>query len=849
MKITLENFKCYTNQTFDIGEKGLILISGPSGAGKSSILCGIFFCLFGSGTDIVKDGAKNCKVILEMDDYTIIRSKRPNKLIMIQDKNEYHDDDAQERINKIYGNLFETTGYISQDYTSSFVLMNPSDKLEFLENFIFRDIDISEKKNRCKAIIKQRSEELLLATSRLEVETRIFNEMEKPETLSFPIKCSIQMRDKFIKNENIKLKNSIIRIKKAESEILKISKDISHKKQYEIFEKSKRDEINKKKVKIDSMKDEMSSIVYKGDDFLETIKNKLSYISRNREYINLKTQYEQNVLKLKDMKDCELNEMHVKLASLKNTEEDISSIREGIKENDSIIDEIKEFNRLYDTLIKKYDISNVNEKLLKEREKLLESIITEIEKSSKRLSILEIEKSLYTCPSCDSKLSFTDGKLEMLKIVDFKNEDLHCEESKNYEKEYDLLNDKIKELSKNKRENEKYILELKHKLNERKNILEKVNLICDNYIEREEPESNYEISKEVYNAINDILSDSTSEISRLKDLQSKYIRDETIRKDLTEKIDNNVFNSSIIKFEKNIKDSLSSINKLGEQVNEKFNEKFTESEEDLISELNEQKQYKTTISMLLSNISSFESEIKEILNEISSKEHCIKDIKSIKELENDLESTHSILNENIEIKKEKEKLILDIEAFLENEKKVKKYNEWYNKIEVLKKEETIIRNKLSSINILKEKIIEAESIALTNVINSINNHTQIYLDEFFPTIPITVRLLPFKETQKKTSKPCINMEVEYKGMSCSLSRLSGGQKSRIVLAYTLALADIFNLPLIMIDECTSSLDEELNNIVMESLKQHFENKLILVISHQSVEGHFDNIINLTEKFD
>jgi DNA repair exonuclease SbcCD ATPase subunit len=441
----------------------------------------------------------------------------------------------------------------------------------------------------------------------------------------------------------------------------------------------------------------------------------------------------------------------------------------------------------------------------------------------------------------------------MLKIVDFKNEELHCEESKNYEKEYDLLNDNIRELSKNKRENEKYISELKHKLNERKNILEKVNLICDNYIEREEDELkenlNNELSKEVYNAINDILSDSISEVSRLKDLQSKYIRDENIRKDLSEKIDNNIFNSSIIKFEKNINDSLGSINKLEEQVKDKFIEKFTESEEDLINELNEQKQYKTTISMLLSNISSFESEIKEILNEISIKEHCIKDIKSIKELESELESTQSILNENIEIKKEKEKLILDIDAFLENEKKVKKYNEWYNKIEVLKKEETIIRNKLSSINILKEKIIEAESIALTNVIDSINNHTQIYLDEFFPTIPITVRLLPFKETQKKTSKPCINMEVEYKGMSCSLSRLSGGQKSRIVLAYTLALADIFNLPLIMIDECTSSLDEELNNIVMDSLKQHFENKLILVISHQSVEGHFDNIINLTEKFD
>ena len=224
-------------------------------------------------------------------------------------------------------------------------------------------------------------------------------------------------------------------------------------------------------------------------------------------------------------------------------------------------------------------------------------------------------------------------------------------------------------------------------------------------------------------------------------------------------------------------------------------------------------------------------------------------IRKLIDLQSELQFNKSVIEENKLIKSEKEKSIASINAFLENEKKVLKYNEWKDKIELSRKEESILKSKLASINILKDKIIEAESIALSNVINSINSHTQIYLDEFFPTIPISVRLLPFKETQKKTSKPCINMEVEYKGMSCSLSRLSGGQRSRIILAYTLALADMFNLPMIMIDECTSSLDQELNTIVMDSLKQHFENKLVLIISHQSVEGHFDNVINLKEKFD
>ena len=45
MKLTLKNFRCYSERTFDFGEKGLLLLSGHSGVGKTSIILAINFAL------------------------------------------------------------------------------------------------------------------------------------------------------------------------------------------------------------------------------------------------------------------------------------------------------------------------------------------------------------------------------------------------------------------------------------------------------------------------------------------------------------------------------------------------------------------------------------------------------------------------------------------------------------------------------------------------------------------------------------------------------------------------------------------------------------------------------------
>jgi len=64
------------------------------------------------------------------------------------------------------------------------------------------------------------------------------------------------------------------------------------------------------------------------------------------------------------------------------------------------------------------------------------------------------------------------------------------------------------------------------------------------------------------------------------------------------------------------------------------------------------------------------------------------------------------------------------------------------------------------------------------------------------------------------------------------------------LAYTLALSEIFNTPLMLLDECTASLDQDLTSDVFEGIREHFGGKLVLIIAHQVVSGTFDKVIKL-----
>ena len=115
------------------------------------------------------------------------------------------------------------------------------------------------------------------------------------------------------------------------------------------------------------------------------------------------------------------------------------------------------------------------------------------------------------------------------------------------------------------------------------------------------------------------------------------------------------------------------------------------------------------------------------------------------------------------------------------------------------------------------------------------------MDNFFSDEPINVKINTFKEV-KKNKKPQINVEVGYKSMNCDIGCLSGGEYDRVQMAFTLAISDMVQSPLILLDESVSSLDEQTSCRILEHIKN--TNKSVINVAHQVCSGSFTEIVNL-----
>ena len=146
---------------------------------------------------------------------------------------------------------------------------------------------------------------------------------------------------------------------------------------------------------------------------------------------------------------------------------------------------------------------------------------------------------------------------------------------------------------------------------------------------------------------------------------------------------------------------------------------------------------------------------------------------------------------------------------------------------------------------LKSAVLEAESLALVSLVNQINDHAAAYLDVFFADDPIEASLKTFTSQKgKKKMKPSIQTEIQYKGNDMKMEGLSGGEQARVVVAFNLALCEILGSPIIMLDEVTANLDAELTETIYETIKAASENKIVLAVAHQCIDGTFDNIIHV-----
>jgi DNA repair exonuclease SbcCD ATPase subunit len=173
-----------------------------------------------------------------------------------------------------------------------------------------------------------------------------------------------------------------------------------------------------------------------------------------------------------------------------------------------------------------------------------------------------------------------------------------------------------------------------------------------------------------------------------------------------------------------------------------------------------------------------------------------------------------------------------LKYLLEQAKHAEARRQW-KRVNELKEEERRLERSYPRAVKLQTIIKQAEKVALDNVIKEINLHAQLYMDYFLEDV--TVNLVP--------DNASIHLDVTTNGHESDINSLSGGELARVILAFTLAVAEINNVRLLLLDECVASLDQDTTTTVIETIRQHFTGTVIC-IAHQTTTGIFDKVIEL-----
>lgn len=793
MKIKLTNFRCYESAEFDFGQDGIALLSGQSGSGKSSILMGIHFALTGEGKKIVQSGKTSCCVELEIGNLKIKRTTRPNRLVL---NDVYEDAAAQEIINNAFGKSFECVGYISQNARDSFINMSPTAKLEFLETFVLDGLNVNDLKLRAGVAKKNANLQLNTTVSKLEMAKHIMNTVTKPDEIPFPLPFKKQVnQEKAIRNEETKLKNISILEKRVTQKLQQ-----NQERHTDIVVKTERKRRREQELELatsesTSVFDALSNLQFFEEE-LEQLREELREAMTQQEYMTLKKNESDVTDRLNQLsKDEERSTQKKKDECLKiiqeskyTTEELTGNINVCI-ENLNFIREKKERESQLKSLLNHYtSIGQLAQKL-------------EDQKLELKLKQAQLESTkVLRCPCCQSSLKLNDERV----LVSFTSD----------------IETSAENLDKNK-----LVIDIQVLSNEIKrleSLLIRAKVAVENLADYDEidetEESTHKSDLKEFNALLEVRKTAECELLKLEK-ENKSVAIQSLEKELLSikstlksKFANYTY-SQLPRWVDAIKDDIRK-----QETRKETDERLRKQQQELI---------KRRFDLL--------EEIKRLGEDID------------EQTKTYTENATNLACEKDRLISEKETVtrnLSEIEKWKANQVEVEKWKKVQAEIDALSVEQGDNEKALSAATVLYSKILEAESIAIEQIIEQINTHAQLFLDCFFPEHPISARLRTFKESKTTGFKPQINLEIDYKGMECDLNMLSGGEYSRLNLAFTLALAEMSNVPLVLLDECTSSLDQESTTIVLEGLKSNFANKLVVLIAHQVVHGMFDNIVKL-----
>jgi len=788
MQVDITNFRCWEKKAITFPTKGLCLLNGKSGKGKSSILNSILYAITGKGKNISTFSKKHTKVSISIDNLTITRSRGPNRLLVHKktdtgDKT-YEDDEAQHMIDSIFGSEFSNTSYIDQDNLNSFVFLSPSEKMEFLENLLLSQYDIDRMKNNIKDNISSTKTDYTSYESKINTLEDLIKGMTYIDQPLLKVEKLTITQENYGKTSDKLRHNLDISEKNLKVISLKIKKLEEEQKNYtEIYTKQKIAEHTKIQLE---RKLQSYDILVLNKEISEIEHKKQTYIL-NKERGNLRKslqdltdKFEESLLKNQQ----EMEELNSKLPSIVPDKKYIESLYIA---ND-LLDKIL---LLDEKLI--HDIDYENE--VKEERTKLEDYSSKLSSQQQALSNLE---KCYKCPSCSNLL-----KIQNQTLVVFNTDSLDILDTT-------AIKENIKELK------------LKIEISTKKiSSLIKDQTLYEKYTK----EYNAHFDRlEILSSTYEIENDKDWIDTKLKELEiSLHVYEDTLQK--IKNIKNDRYTSELEKQIDKINIKLSTFDEKSEDISEeeylKMIEVLARNKEHESSALKIKKEYDETVSSL---------------------KDMVLDNKNYEDLIQEEQQKKNTYEEKIKMYR---KNISDLDQWFDIYSKNTKYNEIKHSIEITTLKKNECNDRMRCLVKLREHVKNAERKSITDFIESLNDHASLYIEEFFPDEDIIVSLKTIQETKTdKREKISLNFEVQYKKMNGDLSFLSGGEKDRVNLAFTLAFAELVDNRILLLDECISSLDTETTNVVLENLKEKYKGNLIILVSHQANLGFFDQVIDL-----
>lgn len=859
MKLQIKNFRCHENKTLTIPDKGLVLLSGASGSGKSSILNAIVHAFYGKIRKPYTFGKNTCRVELEWKNLCIERINKPNRLIVKKENELYEDQVAQNVIQDTFHMDYEQfllSSYVSQKNTNSILSLSHLEQLEKIKTITmsgnshgqFLDV-LKQKLNSLKNDILVY--ETSISQYKEQQESYRFQEIDKEE-LPFDMCSNLEEQQKHIQefidqykqiNNRIDLSNQSIQsiiqkrdsIKNSLSQIDKIQFEIKH------LEDVVKDTIPQN-INIDNMEHEKNTL-QKNKHQINEIYNYLECLQHLQRLISNKEYYEKE---LKEKKEKEMADIEKKLWKKNGKIFTKQQIQEKIDHMEDCKLQYKKYNQQMELLkklekeIKQVGISVNQDISLSQLKKIINDIenkINDLEKDIHELNQEILEKkqciteqklirTIYKCPKCQQNLLIKTNHQEG------SGYSLQCYHNQTIKQDISGIQQKINQCKKDKQEKEDCLAQCKNIIYQLKNI---------EMIELDKTIDYTTIDKKIKQYKNYIQTNMELDV-RYKELQKDH--------------------DSTFSLQKDINKLHQKKNKMKDAIDNNVIEKYSIDMHDDMNDVNEMDSIKQYIKNIIKNI---DIEIHDIqksqedydcknkkVNECQKKIECYKKkLISYEGIEKEYEEIEQLYQEKT---KELNDLYTEKEYYVKYIDKVENYKSYvenqveYKKIQCkINEKQKLLDNSRQRYNgcaILKERYTMAEMMAVEKAMSLLNQYTKIYLDTFFENNPLTANLT-YTYKEKRINSFKIHTNIQYKGNEYdTIQQLSGGEIDRVNLASICGMNMMLDSPLLILDESLSSLDSETNTEILTFLKEYAKHKLILVCSHEAVQGIFDTVIEL-----